>query len=140
MTTTPATASVAELDSGVPGASANRGLDGEVPVINNGGPDGLDLDDDLDDGMCDGDLDGEDECEFGFECIPLQSVCNEEDNDDIYFLDEYGNYVFPVSSSPTVQGSCSCHPSADELNSELRRRVSQVRILKCLSTYYEIVT
>ena len=66
--------------------------------------------------------------EFGFECIPLQSVCNEEDsNDDIYFLDEFGNYVFPVSSSPNnVQGSCSCPPSAEELNSTLRR-VSQVR-------------
>ena len=55
-------------------------------------------------------------------------MCNEEDsNDDIYFMDEFGNYVFPVSSPNNVQGtSCSCPPSAEELNSTLRR-VSQVR-------------
>jgi hypothetical protein len=78
----------------------------------------------FDDGLCQLEVDKDDE-DFGFECIPLQSVCNEEDNnDDIYFLDEYGNYVFPVSS-PTIQGSCSCPPSVEELNASLRR-VSQV--------------
>ena len=72
-------------------------------------------------------IEDEDE-DYDFECIPLQSVCNEEDsNDDIYFMDEFGNYVFPVSSPNNVQGtSCSCPPSAEELNSTLRR-VSQVR-------------
>ena len=64
----------------------------------------------------------EEEEEYNFECIPLQSVCNEEeDDDDIYFLDEYGNYVFPLQN----EGSCSCPPSAEELNNTLRR-VSQV--------------
>ena len=63
--------------------------------------------------------------DFGFECIPLQTVCNDdEDNDDIYFLDEFGNYVFPVST-PTIPGSCSCPPSAEDL-SAASRRVSQV--------------
>ena len=74
-------------------------------------------------------LDGpviEDE-DFGFECIPLQTVCNDDDddNDDIYFLDEFGNYVFPVST-PTIPGSCSCPPSAEDLAAN-SRRVSQVR-------------
>jgi len=68
-----------------------------------------------------------DDEDFGFECIPLQTVCNEdEDNDDIYFLDEFGNYVFPVST-PTIPGSCSCPPSAEDLAAN-SRRVSQVRL------------
>ena len=43
-----------------------------------------------------------------FECIPLQTMrgCDDEEEDDIYYLDEYGNYVFPLS--PTLPGSCSC--------------------------------
>ena len=72
-------------------------------------------------------FDEEEDDDYGFECIPLQSVCNEEDtSDDIYFLDEYGNYVFPVSTPNTIQGSCSCPPSAEELNTSGLRRVSQV--------------
>ena len=67
-----------------------------------------------------------DDEDFGFECIPLQTVCNDDDtdNDDIYFLDEFGNYVFPVST-PTIPGSCSCPPSAEDLAAN-SRRVSQV--------------
>ena len=111
LTTTPATASVAELDE-----QQGSGLTGQTaPVIQQ------QFEND-----CQFDMEEEDE--FGFECIPLQSVCNEEDtNDDIYFLDEFGNYVFPVSSPNNIQGSCSCPPSAEELNSTLRR-VSQVLI------------
>ena len=118
LTTTPATASVAEAADEVSHQLNPAG----PPVIQQQGQF-----DDLNDQcqfleeQCD---DFEDD--FGFECIPLQSVCNEEDsNDDIYFLDEFGNYVFPVSSPNNVQGSCSCPPSAEELNSTLRR-VSQV--------------
>ena len=76
---------------------------------------------------CDVNVTCDDE-DFGFECIPLQTVCNnDEDNDDIYFLDEFGNYVFPVST-PTIPGSCSCPPSAEDLAAN-SRRVSQVREL-----------
>ena len=62
--------------------------------------------------------------EYGFECIPLQSVNDDDDDDDIYYLDEFGNYVFPIST-PTIPGSCSCPPSADDLNFTPRRN-SQV--------------
>ena len=89
---------------------------------------------------------GEDEDEDafeGFECIPLQTVnCSEEDDDDIFFLDEFGNYVFPISTPTSIAGggggassnvfvgastTCSCQPSADELDDkDYSRRVSQV--------------
>ena len=114
LTTTPATASVAEIDgdTGLPG-----GIPGSLPnppVIQQEFHEGCQFDpaEDL-----------EEEEEYNFECIPLQSVCNEEENDDdIYFLDEYGNYVFPLQN----EGTCSCPPSAEELNNTLRR-VSQVK-------------
>lgn len=103
LTTTPATASVAEPED-------DGGGLGLGPVSD----------------ACQFDDEDDDE-DFGFECVPLQSVCNEEDtNDDIYFLDEFGNYVFPVSTPNTIQGSCcSCPPSAEELTPAIRR-VSQV--------------
>ena len=66
------------------------------------------------------------DCLDEFECIPLQTVCNEEDDDDIYFLDEFGNYVFPVSTPTIGVNSCSCPPSAEALDSDPSRRVSQV--------------
>ena len=60
---------------------------------------------------------------------------------DIFFLDEFGNYVFPISTPTSVVGggggasgqvymgastNCSCQPSADHLDGEMARRVSQV--------------
>ena len=83
---------------------------------------------------CDVNVTCDDE-DFGFECIPLQTVCNDdEDNDDIYFLDEFGNYVFPVST-PTIPGSCSCPPSAEDLAGNSRRvsQVSEVLVRPALS-------
>ena len=45
-----------------------------------------------------------------FECIPLQTIhnenCEELNEDDIYYADEFGNYVFPIMSPQP--GSCSC--------------------------------
>ena len=118
LTTTPATASVADLDEGAHQLQQASSLAGVPygqphvpPVIQQQFEDECAFD--------------EEEDELGFECVPLQSVCNEDSNDDIYFLDEFGSYVFPVSSPNNVQGSCSCPPSAEELNSTLRR-VSQV--------------
>jgi hypothetical protein len=126
LTTTPATASVAEAADEVSHQLNPAG----PPVIQQQGQGQFD---DLND-QCQflGEECDDFEDDFGFECIPLQSVCNEEDsNDDIYFLDEFGNYVFPVSSPNNVQGSCSCPPSAEELNSTLRRvsQVSQVSLI-----------
>jgi hypothetical protein len=122
----------------------------------------------------------EDFDDYEFECIPLKSVFaagggnpggrdedgdGEEDDDfevvddfcddDIYFLDEFGNYVFPVTEPPPggVEGGgdgagggggggcgsvmvppagsrCSCHASdVEEVNwvSSALRRQSQVR-------------
>lgn len=86
----------------------------------------------------------EEEEEFEFECIPLKSVftgggdededSDPEADDDIFFMDEYGNYVFPVPSSPgTVAGSCSCAQSADLSLASAMRRPSQVRLhTRCL--------
>ena len=123
LTTTPATASVAEIDENQQQLT-NPG--GAVVVNGAGGPPVIQQQFENDE--CQFDEEIEDEGDFGFECIPLQSVCNEDDtDDDIYFLDEFGNYVFPLSSPNNVQGSCSCPPSAEELNSTLRR-VSQVSI------------
>jgi hypothetical protein len=117
LTTTPATASVVEVDDPSQQLHPGGGCGAGPPTVLQA----------YTDDQCQ--FEEEEEAdEFDFECIPLQSVCNEEDtDDDIYFLDEYGNYVFPVSS-PAIQGSCSCPPSAEELNSTLRR-VSQVSIL-----------
>ena len=116
LTTTPATASVAEIDDqGLPGGvpSGVGGPTLQPPVIQQEFHEGCQFD---------AEMELEEEEEYNFECIPLQSVCNEEeDDDDIYFLDEYGNYVFPLQN----EGSCSCPPSAEELNNTLRR-VSQV--------------
>lgn len=117
LTTTPATASVAEVDDPSQQLQPMQASPLQPPVIQQQFTDADECH-----------FEEEEADEFGFECIPLQSVCNEEDsNDDIYFLDEFGNYVFPVSSpNNAVQGSCSCPPSAEELNSTLRR-VSQVQ-------------
>ena len=117
LTNTPVTQSVVEGDS-VAGRCnfdfPSGGFD-DLPVVVNSGCDDEQCDEP--DVTCDDD--------FGFECIPLQTVCNDdEDNDDIYFLDEFGNYVFPVST-PTIPGSCSCPPSAEDL-AATSRRVSQV--------------
>ena len=72
-------------------------------------------------------------------------------DDDIYFLDEFGNYVFPVTSPPPppnpnatdaggggveasngslggITSGCSCRPSREDgLDSDPSRRVSQVK-------------
>lgn len=132
LTTTPATASVAELDDphshqlqpSLGGAGSVSGLGAGPQAGPHAGPHSnppIIQQQHYDDECA---FEEEDD-ELGFECVPLQSVCHEDSNDDIYFLDEYGNYVFPVSSPNNVQGSCSCPPSAEELNSTLRR-VSQV--------------
>ena len=115
LTTTPATASVAEIDDqGLPGLPSGAGGSLQPPVIQQEFHEGCQFDE--------AEMEMEEEEEYNFECIPLQSVCNEEESDDdIYFLDEYGNYVFPLQN----EGSCSCPPSAEELNNTLRR-VSQV--------------
>lgn len=117
LTNTPVTQSVVEGDSfgGGPNGSLSfpypPGLDPAAPVI---------VEDETT-------FNGEDD--YGFECIPLQPICNEDYNDeddDIYFLDEFGNYVFPLST-PTIPGSCSC-PSNEDLAYNARR-VSQVKML-----------
>ena len=116
LTNTPVTQSVLEGDSvaGRCNFDFPSGYD-DLPVVINSG---------CDDELCD-EPDVTCDEDFGFECIPLQTVCNDdEDNDDIYFLDEFGNYVFPVST-PTIPGSCSCPPSAEDL-AATSRRVSQV--------------
>ena len=87
--------------------------------------------------------------------ILLQTVCgggvgegdppDGEIDDDIYFLDEFGNYVFPVTSPPPppitdggveasngsiggITSGCSCRPSREDgLDSDPSRRVSQVK-------------
>ena len=116
--------------------------------------------DDLDEKV-EGDEEEEEDEEDGsceYECIPLKSVFtsssrvshgeggqlalrpgaeeDEEEEGDIYFLDEFGNYVFPLTS-PVVGASggseavasCSCPPSAEELNiATALRRQSQVFI------------
>ena len=45
-----------------------------------------------------------------FECIPLQTLhsetCTELSDDDIFYSDEFGNYVFPIFQQPP--GTCSC--------------------------------
>jgi hypothetical protein len=33
-------------------------------------------------------------------------IQEDSDEDDIFYLDDYGNYVFPLSSS--LAGTCSC--------------------------------
>ena len=70
-------------------------------------------------------------------------------DDDIYFLDEFGNYVFPVTSPPPppnpngadaggveasngslggITSGCSCRPSREDcFDSDPSRRVSQVK-------------
>lgn len=116
LTNTPVTQSVVEGDSFGGGANGSlsfpypTGLDSGAPII---------IEDETTFNC---------EEDFGFECIPLQPVCNdnydEDDDDDIYFLDEFGNYVFPLST-PTIPGSCSC-PSNEDLASNARR-VSQVK-------------
>ena len=105
-----------------------------------------------------------DEDDFEFECIPLKSVYTmsgeDEDEEGVYFLDEFGNYVFPVSSTTGTLGgtgsvsmrtaggggggggggcgSCSCGPQAgDELDiaTSIRRRQSQVIASYSYSTH-----
>ena len=159
LTNTPATTSVAE-HSATPaaiGGDAMESLNQEGVTINcaacslplDGNEHECEVEDDDGEPVHDKDCDGNceycneqaDEDEFGgFECIPLQTVnCNEEDDDDIYFLDEFGNYVFPISPPTSVVGggasgnvftgtstNCSCQPSAEELDKDLSRRVSQV--------------
>ena len=96
-------------------------------------------------GSCDDD-------DLAYECIPLKSVFTgiegdegDEEEEDIYFLDEFGNYVFPVSSpAPTAASvansgggggggggsttGCACPHSAEEINvASALRRQSQVR-------------
>eukprot|EP00090_Calanus_glacialis_P038643 TRINITY_DN67371_c0_g1_i1.p1 TRINITY_DN67371_c0_g1~~TRINITY_DN67371_c0_g1_i1.p1 ORF type:complete len:950 (+),score=100.15 TRINITY_DN67371_c0_g1_i1:2-2851(+) len=65
-----------------------------------------------------------------FECIPLQTIhnedCEELNEDDIYYADEFGNYVFPIMSPQP--GSCSCPHSGT-------RRPSQI---SALSTAYTV--
>ena len=78
------------------------------------------------------------------------SICSGLDaDDDIYFLDEFGNYVFPVASPALTangggpaggggggstggnltSGCCSCRPSAEDgLDSDPSRRVSQASV------------
>ena len=165
LTTTPATASVAENpmnSSGVHGdgiESLNYGetgkgstcmvpLDGQVHECDGEEhPCVQDCDD-----VCENCVVGEDEDEDdafeGFECIPLQTVnCSEEDEDDIFFLDEFGNYVFPISTPTSIvpgggtsgnvfvgaSSSCSCQPSADELDTDFTRRVSQVGLFSAMA-------
>ena len=45
-----------------------------------------------------------------FECIPLQTLHNETcatlADDEIFYSDEFGNYVFPIVHQEP--GSCSC--------------------------------
>ena len=106
----------------------------------------------------------EDEEDFEFECIPLKSVIagggpgdwtlissNEEAEEDIYFLDEFGNYVFPVTSPAealagsgsgpgggglAAGGGCSCPPSADEINiASALRRQSQASVSESKSVF-----
>ena len=54
-----------------------------------------------------------------FECIPLQTIhnehCEELNEEDVYYADEFGNYVFPMMSPQP--GSCSCpHRYISEIN------------------------
>jgi hypothetical protein len=171
LTTTPATASVAEgpIMSGVcgdgieslnQGDTGNKGSTCMLPLDGNehecGGEDHPcvhDCDDDCE--HCVGD---EDEDAFGgFECIPLQTVnCSEEDDDDIFFLDEFGNYVFPISTPTSIAGggadasgsvfvgastNCSCHPSEDELDDkDFNRRVSQVDFISFILIFQKSIT
>lgn len=116
LTNTPVTQSVVEGDSFGGGGGMNGSL--SFPYPSNGDPGAPVIIEDETTFNCEED--------FGFECIPLQPVCNDDydDEDDIYFLDEYGNYVFPLST-PTIPGSCSC-PSNEDLASNARR-VSQVK-------------
>ena len=158
LTTTPATASVAEnpMNSGANGdgiESLNFGetgkgstcmlpLDGNMHECDDEEHPCVQNCDDVCEHCVVGEDEEEDDAFEGFECIPLQTVnCSEEDEDDIFFLDEFGNYVFPIST-PTSAGAggggasgnvfmgastnCSCQPSADELETEFTRRVSQV--------------
>ena len=45
-----------------------------------------------------------------FECIPLQTLhsetCPELPDEEIFYSDEFGNYVFPLLAAPL--GACSC--------------------------------
>jgi len=65
-----------------------------------------------------------------FECIPLQTIhnehCEELNEEDVYYADEFGNYVFPMMSPQP--GSCSCPHSGT-------RRPSQI---SALSTAYTV--
>ncbi len=89
--------------------------------------------------------------EYEYECIPLRSVfsgveggggyveggggtaADGDEESDMYFLDEFGNYVFPVMA-PSMPGSCLCHPHEEEeepdpsmsMAAAFRRRQSQV--------------
>jgi len=160
LTTTPATASVAEnpitsvgggdgIESLNQGVTGNKGSTCMLPLDGNehecggeGHPCVHDCDDECE--HCVGENEDEDAFD-GFECIPLQTVnCSEDDDDDIFFLDEFGNYVFPISTPTSIAGggvgaaasgnvfveastNCSCQPSADESDDkDFNRRVSQV--------------
>ena len=163
LTTTPATASVADnpmsqsgmagdgQDSLNQGNNSKKGSLGMLPL--DGKNSECDRDEDPSYRECEGDceqcMDEEheppDDAFDDFECIPLQTVnCSEEDDDDIFFLDEFGNYVFPFSTPTSLPGgaegtlgdaftgtstNCSCQPSADELDKDLSRRVSQVSVI-----------
>ena len=45
-----------------------------------------------------------------FECIPLQTIhseaCSQLTDEDIFYSDEFGNYVFPIVNQHP--GTCSC--------------------------------
>ena len=170
LTNTPATHSMGENETSAcqPGPAPTctvNGVNGEIlegdlgmEGGSDGGGGGGGDDDDLE--M----EDAFDEDDFEFECIPLKSVYTmsgeDEDEEDVYFLDEFGNYVFPVSSTTGTLGgtgsvsmrtaagggggggggcgSCSCGPQAgDELDiaTSIRRRQSQVITSYSYSTH-----
>ncbi|TRY73236.1 hypothetical protein TCAL_02563 [Tigriopus californicus] len=126
------------------------------PPLINGEPPSSEGEDDQeyelgDQGEDEGCMDDED---FEYECIPLKSVYarggrkaegDDDEDEDVYFLDEYGNYVFPISTPVsnmsacdvvggvmgmglTTSGYCACGPPGDddeELRSAILRRQSQ---------------
>ena len=177
LTTTPATASVAEPPnlSGVGGSLGGMESITQGENIFKGSPCRLPLDgkehdysggnnhpcvqdcvDDCENCVGEQEEEEEDEVFDGFECIPLQTVnySEENDDDDIFFLDEFGNYVFPISTTASIAGgravsdnafmgtstNCSCQLSAEELDKDLSRRVSQVSFTYVVSKYFDVWT
>jgi len=148
LTNTPATQSMADGNEASfvpPSVPCGRGIDMLAPVIEDGQVEGCcvyydeegDEEEDEDQYEDLGD-------QYEFECIPLRSVFTggggggavdngigrDDEEGDIYFLDEYGNYVFPVAEASSgnflAATPCSCQPSTEDVSALWKRRQSQV--------------